>query len=225
MNHCKDCKFRSALFDKLTDEELSLISESKQTYNVSKGSTIYKAGQPIREFVYLVDGLVKLQKVSKDGRAQIVSIAQPLDFVGLLTVFSNEDYQYTITTLVDSTFCRIDLDIMRKVVSSNGQFALDILKYVSKISDEIIRHTYAINSKNLRGRIAMILLDFANKHFQSDSFSLPISRKELAEIIDMTPENVIRILSEFRRDGLVNVKGKHIEILNRNLLEKIRDLG
>jgi len=225
MNHCKDCKYRSPLFDKLTEEELDYVSANKKTKVIPKGTSICIAGEPIREFVYLVDGMVKLQKVNRDGRAQIVSIARPLDFVGLLTVFSNENYQYTITTLVDSTFCEIDLGVMRKLAAENGQFALDILKYISKVSDEIIRHTYAINSKNLRGRIAMILLDFANRHFKSDSFTLPVSRKELAELIDMTPENVIRILSEFRRDSLVNVKGKHIEILNRSLLEKIRDLG
>ncbi len=225
MDYCKTCKYRSHLFDKLTDEELEIINENKRTYQVSKGDTICVAGEPINEFMYLVEGLVKLQKINKDGRAQIVSIARPLDFVGLLTVFSNQNYQYTITALVDSRFCKIDIDVMRRIAAGNGQFALDILKYISNISDEIIRHTYAINSKNLRGRIAMILLDFANKHFDSDTYTLPLSRKELAELIDMTPENVIRILSEFRRDELVNVKGKHIEIQNRKLLEKIRDLG
>jgi CRP/FNR family transcriptional regulator len=225
MDYCKTCKYRSHLFDKLNDEELEVINDNKQTYLISKGDTICVAGEPIKEFMYLVEGLVKLQKINKDGRAQIVSIARPLDFVGLLTVFSNENYQYTITALVDSRFCKIDIDVMRRIAAGNGQFALDILKYISNISDEIIRHTYAINSKNLRGRIAMILLDFANKHFDSDTYTLPLSRKELAELIDMTPENVIRILSEFRRDELVNVKGKHIEIQNRKLLEKIRDLG
>ncbi len=225
MSNCKTCKFRSPLFDRLSDAELEIIDSHKKSFTVPKGTEICTIGQPIREFIYLVEGIVKLQKINRDGRQQIVSIARPKDFVGLLSVFSDQTYQYSITTLVESTFCRIDLNIMRKVAAENGQFALDILKYISKVSDEIIRHTYAINSKNLRGRIAMILLDFANKHFQSDTFTLPVSRKELAELIDMTPENVIRILSEFRRDGLVNVKGKHIEILNRKMLEKIRDLG
>ena len=225
MDYCQNCKYRSHLFDKLTEEELKIVNDNKQTCLVSKGDTICVAGEPIREFMYLVEGLVKLQKIDKSGKSQIVSVARPLDFVGLLTVFSNQNYQYTITALVDSRFCKIDINVMRELAAKNGQFALDILKYISNISDEIIRHTYAINSKNLRGRIAMILLDFANKYFDSDSFTLPLSRKELAELIDMTPENVIRILSEFRRDDLVNVKGKHIEILNRKLLEKIRDLG
>ena len=225
MDYCKTCKYRSQLFDKLNDEEIEIVDTNKTSFSILKGETICVAGQPINEFVYLVEGLVKLQKINKDGRAQIVSVARPLDFVGLLTVFSNQNYQYTITALVDSRFCKIDIDVMRRIAAGNGQFALDILKYISKISDEIIRHTYAINSKNLRGRIAMILLDFANKYFESDTFTLPLSRKELAELIDMTPENVIRILSEFRRDDLVYVKGKHIEIQNRKLLEKIRDLG
>jgi len=225
MDHCINCKFKAVLFDKLTDEELEIVNKNKKSFAIPKGETICVAGQPINEFIYLIEGMVKLQKVNKDGKAQIVSIAQPLDFVGLLTVFSNQDYQYTITSITDSRFCKIDINVMRRLAASNGQFALDILKYISNISDEIIRHTYAINRKNLRGRIAMILLDFANKYFNSDSYTLPLSRKELAELIDMTPENVIRILSEFRRDGLVNVKGKHIEIQNRKLLEKIRDLG
>jgi len=205
MDYCQNCKYRSHLFDKLTEEELKIVNDNKQTYLVSKGDTICVAGEPIREFMYLVEGLVKLQKIDKSGKSQIVSVARPLDFVGLLTVFSNQSYQYTITALVDSRFCKIDINVMRELAAKNGQFALDILKYISNISDEIIRHTYAINSKNLRGRIAMILLDFANKYFDSDSFTLPLSRKELAELIDMTPENVIRILSEFRRDDLVNV--------------------
>jgi len=72
---------------------------------------------------------------------------------------------------------------------------------------------------------ALVLSDFAETVFASDSFDLPISRKEIGELIDMTPENVIRILSEFRRDGLIHLKGKHVEILNKHTLLKIRDLG
>ncbi len=222
---CKNCQFRSHLFDKLNQEELDFIHRNKQTTAVKKGAIVNKSGDPIREFVYLVEGLVKFQKIGKNGKEQIVSIARPLDFVGLLSVFSKDSYEYTVTALVDSVVCRIDIESMRKMVQMNGQFSLDILKYISNISDEIIRHTYAINSKNLRGRIAMLLVDFADKYFGSTSFDLPISRKEMAEMIDMTPENVIRILSEFRRDGIVNVRGKHIEILNMSLLSKIRDLG
>jgi CRP-like cAMP-binding protein len=119
----------------------------------------------------------------------------------------------------------VDTDLMKKFVSVNGNFALDIVKHISRVSNEIIRKTYAINSKNLRGRIAFVLTDFADNIFKSDSFILPVSRKEIGELIDMTPENVIRILSEFRRDNIIHLKSKQVEILNKSMLLKIRDLG
>lgn len=225
MEKCKNCKYKSFLFDKLTEEELNEISQSKKTVFVSKGDMVYREGEPISSFVYLVSGLVKLHKMDRFGKDQIVSVAKPMDFVGLLTLFSSSEYKYSVTALQDSTLCLVDLDLMRKYIAINGQFALEVMKHISKISDEIIRKTYAINSKNLRGRIALVLSDFSDVIFKSDIFDLPISRKELGELIDMTPENVIRILSEFRRDGLINLKGKHVEILNKNMILKIRDLG
>ncbi len=223
--HCKNCKFKSQLFDKLNDEELAIVYKNKTSINIKKGAVINKAGDPIREFTYLVDGLIKLQKIGRNGKEQIISIARPFDFIGLLSIFSKDTHEYTITAITDCAICKINIDTIRRLVQSNGLFSMDILKHISLVSDEIIRTTYAINSKNLRGRIALMLLDFSEKHFHSTSFDLPISRKEMAEMIDMTPENVIRILSEFRRDNLVNVRGKHIEIMNLSLLTKIRDLG
>lgn len=224
-NNCQNCQFRSHLFDKLNDEELAFIHKNKNTQIVKKGAIISRSGEPIREFIYLTEGLVKMQKIGKNGKEQIISLARPLDFIGLISVFTNEVYEYTITALVDSVICKINLDSMKKMISMNGQFSLDIIRFIGNISGEIISNTYAINSKNLRGRIAFLLIEFSEKYFNSMAFDLPISRKEMAEMIDMTPENVIRILSEFRRDGLISLRGKHIEIFNMSLLAKIRDLG
>ena len=225
MENCKNCKFKSYLFDKLSSEQLTEVTQSKKTVFVSKGDVICREGESISSFVYLVSGLVKLHKKDRFGKDQIINIAKPLDFIGLLTVFSDKEYQYSITALQDSTMCFVDLNLMKKYVRTNGDFALEVMKHISKISDEIIRKTYAINSKNLRGRIALVLSEFSDVIFKSDIFDLPISRKELGELIDMTPENVIRILSEFRRDGLIYLKGKHLEILNKPMILKIRDLG
>jgi len=222
---CKHCKYKSYLFDKLSERQLDQISKTKKTVTVSKGEMVCREGEPINSFVYLVEGLVKLHKIDRFGKDQIVSVAKPMDFVGLLTLFSDTKYKYSITALQDSTLCFVDTDLMKKFVSVNGNFALDIVKHISRVSNEIIRKTYAINSKNLRGRIAFVLLDFADNIFKSDSFILPVSRKEIGELIDMTPENVIRILSEFRRDNIIHLKSKQVEILNKSMLLKIRDLG
>ena len=222
---CKNCQFRSHLFDKLSDEQLEIIYKGKKSTPIKKGDVIINAGEPIREFIYLVDGLVKLQKIGFKGKEQIISIARPMDFISLLSVLSKDTYEYSITALVDSVVCRIDLNIMRQMLRENGEFSLDILRYISNAADDIINHTYSINSKNLRGRIALLLVEFSEKYFNSNEYTLPLSRKEIAEMIDMTPENVIRIMSEFRKDGVIKLRSKQVEIVNMSLLKKIRDLG
>lgn len=225
MEHCTDCQYKAPIFNKLSTEEFSKVEENKLIKCYNKGEVVFSINEPINEFVFLCSGLVKLSKINKYGKEQIVTIARPSDMVGLLTVFSNPKYQYTMTALVDTKVCFVDINLFRELTLTNPQFAIEVLKSISVTSDEIIRYTYAINSKNLRGRIALIMLDFAENIFESPQFELPLSRKELAEMIDMTPENVIRILSEFKRDDLIRVKGKSIELLNIRMMEKVRDLG
>ena len=59
----------------------------------------------------------------------------------------------------------------------------------------------------------------------SNEFVFPISRREIAELIDMRTENVIRIMSEFRKDGLIKINGHIIEIINQEMLQKVSEVG
>ena len=96
---------------------------------------------------------------------------------------------------------------------------------MSKMNDDIIENRFEISRKNLRGRIAYILIYFSNHIYQTDDFDMPISRREIAELIQMTTENVIRILSEFRKDGIIKIDGKRIYLLEPERLENICKLG
>jgi CRP/FNR family transcriptional regulator len=175
--------------------------------------------------MYLKFGLVKLFKQGTNGRDQIISIAQPRDYVSLLTVFSNATHQYSIAAIEDSIICSFEADPFKNLIKKNAEFGLSILEKLSNTSDDIIKNTFEIKKKHLRGRIAFILLDFAENIYHKDSYELPISRREIAELIEMTTENVIRILSEFRKDGIIGIDGKRIEILNKSLLHKIAEHG
>ena len=90
---------------------------------------------------------------------------------------------------------------------------------------KIIKNRINICSKQLRGRIAYLLVYFAKEIYINTKFNLPITRRELGELIDMSTENVIRILSEFRKDGLIRIQGNQIEILNFDMLKRISKFG
>ncbi len=225
ISNCKDCIYRSWAFKNLTDDELKLINEKKVEKFYRKGENIYLEGESIHSFLYLQNGLVKLYKTESNNKEHIISIAKPKDFIGLLSIFSNQNHNYSISAIEDSVICFVDLDLIKTFIKTNGDFAIDFFEKISKLSDSIIKTRIDINTRQLRGRIAYILLFFAQNIYNSENFSLPVSRKEIAELIDMSTENVIRVLSEFRKDGLIQIEGKNIEINNIDRLQKIYDLG
>ncbi len=223
--HCKTCVYKNLLFGNLNAEDLYYINKSKREIEFKKGELISEEGAEIKSFLYLKKGLVKLFKKNPLFKDQIISIAKPRDFISLLSIFSQSTYKYSITALEDTVVCSVDLDALKTVISRNGEFAIEILNKMSKMYDDIIETRFEINRKHLRGRIAYILIYFSNHIYQSDDFDIPISRREIAELIEMTTENVIRILSEFRKDNIIKIDGKRIYLLEPERLENICKLG
>lgn len=225
VSHCKTCVYKNLLFGNLNTEDLNYINKSKQEIAFKKGELISGEGAEIKSFLYLKQGLVKLFKKNPLFKDQIISIAKPRDFISLLSIFSQSTYKYSITALEDTVVCEVELEALKKVIERNGTFGLEILNKMSKMYDDIIETRFDINRKHLRGRIAYILIYFSNHIYQSDDFDMPISRREIAELIEMTTENVIRILSEFRKDGIIKIDGKRIYLLEPDRLENICKLG
>jgi len=222
---CSQCVYRTWAFNRLTSDELQTIEDNKQEIYFYKGEAICYEGQKIEHFLYLRTGLVKLFSTGKNEKEHIISIGKPLDFISLLNIFSNEHHIYTITAIESSVVCFVDLDIIKKLIRQNGDFALEFMEKLSKVSDDVIKTRLNINTRQLRGRIAYILMFFSSHIYGKADFELPISRKEIAQLIDMSTENVIRILSEFRKDGLIDIEGKHIRIKNADKLNRIYELG
>jgi len=223
--NCVDCQLKSMLFKQLNDTELDFINQHKRTLSFKKGEIIIREDSVVDQIMYLKFGLVKMFKNGNNNKDQIISIAQPRDYVSLLTVFSNATHQYSIAAIEDSIICSFAAEPFKKLIQNNADFGISILEKVSHTSDEIINNTFEIKSKHLRGRIAYTLLDFSENIYHKDTFDLPVSRREIAELIEMTTENVIRILSEFRKDGIIGIDGKKITILDIERLKTISDLG
>jgi len=224
-SHCNTCVYKNLLFGNLNTEDLNYINKSKREIAFKKGELISEEGTEIKSFLYLKQGLVKLFKKNPLFKDQIISIAKPRDFISLLSIFSQSTYKYSITALEDTVVCSVDLEALKEVIARNGTFGLEILNKMSKMYDDIIETRFDINRKHLRGRIAYILIYFSTHIYQSDDFDMPISRREIAELIEMTTENVIRILSEFRKDGIIKIDGKRIYLLEPERLENICKLG
>jgi len=222
---CELCELRELFMVNLDETNMSIICDGKVEKEYLTGETILKEGTLIKDFTYLKSGLVKLFRSDPSGKEQIITIAKPMDYVSLLSVFSNKHYNYSVTALEDSVTCNLKMDDIRSLITENGKLALNLLGKMSRVADTIILESLEIRKKHLRGRVAYLLIYFARSVFYAEEFELPLTRKEMAEYVGMTTENVIRTLSEFRRDGILKIYGKTIQIANMESLQSISEFG
>jgi CRP-like cAMP-binding protein len=222
---CANCDFREVIFSFLDDPTIEELCDHKEEQFFRKGEVINHEGEKITNFKYLKSGLVKLYRRTSTGEEQVITITRPFEFVSNMSIFSEERYQYSVSALEDSVVCMVKLEFVKQLFLKNGGFAMELLTKISMINDKIISQTLDIRQKNLIGRVAFVLLYFTNEIYNSKIFDLPVSRKEIADYIGMSTANVIRTLSDFKREGIIRIFGKTIEVVDVNKLEVISKRG
>lgn len=222
---CVNCEFRDVVFSYLDDDSIDELCNNKEEQFFRKGEVINHEGEKINTFKYLKSGLVKLYRRTSNGDEQVITITRPFEFVSNMSIFSEEKYQYSVSALEDSVVCMVNLDFIKSLFLKNGAFAMVLLTKISMINDKIISQTLDIRQKNLVGRVAFVLLYFTNDIYKSRVYDLPVSRKEIADYIGMSTANVIRTLSDFKKEGIIRVFGKTIEVVDLEKLEVISKRG
>ena len=222
---CEHCDFRDAVFSTLDNDTIMELCNFKEERSYLKGEIINHEGEKITDFKYLKTGLVKLFRRSLNGEEQVITITRPFEFVSNISIFSEVKYKFSVAALEDSVVCSVRLDHIKELFLKNGEFATTLLTKISAINDKIISQTLDIRQKNLAGRVAYILLYFTKEIFRSKIFEVPVSRKEIADYIGMSTANVIRTISDFKRDGIIKVVGKTIEVVDIDKLEIISKRG
>ena len=220
--NCQNCEINTIFFESLHDaKELEKYCIAKKEIAVPAGKRFIKQGDKINSFKYLKEGLIKLHRKSKSGSEQIISFGKPMDFVSIQNVFSKKKYSYSVTALEDSVVCMFELSTITDLIKTNGVFANKIIETTNRASNRILSNSLDLISKSMYGKVANVLLFFQEKVYFTYGFDLPVSRKEIAQYTGLSIESVIRVISEFRRDGLIKVYGKRIEIIDKEGLVSI----
>lgn len=223
--NCKSCVYRNLLYEMLSEEEYDKVNSSRTEIIFKRGEQMIGEGDKIKGFMYLRKGLVKMFKTNPQGRDQILSINKPGDFINLLSIFSNDTHQYSVTALEETHVCVVKFDTILELVISNSRFALRLMNRMSNIADEIIQKRFEIDQRQVKGRVAYMIRFLAEQIYHRNEFRMPITRRELGELISMTTENTIRTMSEFRKDGLIDMDGKNISIVDYDRFVKVCEMG
>lgn len=220
---CEACSSRLlGVFCTLEGNTLDEFDQHKTTNDYKKGQVIFYEGNQAYGLYCIFSGKVKLYKTGVDGKQQIVRITGPGDLLGYRAFFSDEPYHATGEVLEDATICCIDKNAFLSVLGKNAQLGLNIIKKLSKdlrVAEDLAT---SIAQKSVRERMAELILMLKEAYGKQTKkgfvIDLHLSREELAEMIGITQETAIRLLSEFKKDGLIEVKEREITVLNSKAL-------
>ena len=223
-NECRHCSVKSKAAKKLKDSETEALSFNCALTSFKKGDVLIKQGMLSTNVVYLRSGLIKLHIEGPYGD-QIVRIVKAPGYLGLPTTFGDKINQYSITAIDEVEACFIDITTFRNLLYSNPDFSYEIIIDICRNELEIYNRCVNRSQKQLRGKIADVILEMSGPIYDSDSFTLPISQEEIGNLIDSSRESVSRILAEFEKDKIISVSGKKIEIKKRESLLMISAKG
>jgi CRP-like cAMP-binding protein len=207
----------------LTDDEKIEMVNNKTDIDFSAGETIVKRGVIVSNVLFVTEGLVKIEMVN-DNKLFTIGIIQPHCFIGIICCFAFKNFDFTATALENSKVSFIDKEVFEKFIKTNGDFALSLIKHMSGVANGIFHRMARLSQKNIDGALSMLLLEFS-VIYNSKTYTLPVVRKELADMLGYSKESVINTLSKFNREGIIHVSDRKIEILDVPKLELISKLG
>ena len=227
--YCKYCiDNKNSVFNILSREEKKIISKNHTSFFFKKGKIIYKKGDIPKGLIYLSKGKVKIFKKGIADREQIIRMAKPLGFIGYRALFAKQNFNVSAIAIEDSTICIIEKDSLFKILKTNSNFSLSILKSMAIELGFSNSRTVTLTQKHIRGRLAESLLFLKDTYgFENDNETIKVylTRKEMANLSNMTTSNAIKVLSFFAEDKIISTDRRIIKILNLNKLEKISELG
>ncbi len=222
-----DCLIRSnSIFRHLTKEELDRVAYEKTVENYKRGNILYREGSRIAGFYCVQTGIIKIYKTGIDGKEQIIRFAKPGDIIGFRSVLTNELACTTAKVIEDTVVCFIPGDTLIYLVKNNGNFSMDLMRLTCMELGEANSYITDIAQKTVRERLAEVLIHLKHNFDLDDNKVLQISltREELANIVGTATESVIRLLSEFKQDGFIDLNGRKIKLLDVPGLMKVGNL-
>ncbi|HOK60601.1 Crp/Fnr family transcriptional regulator [Tenuifilum sp.] len=222
---CLLCNNKSECFRQLSDSQLDFANSNRAEISYRKGEMIAKQGNFYTHILYLQSGMVKVYKELPDGSNLILSIFGVGSLIGLPFLFKNQILDYSVAALDDTTICAIDRHAFEKLIHENGEFAAEVVNQLNQCTLYNYDRLVSLTHKQINGRFADTLLYLSRVVYKANPFNLTLSRKDLAEYTGVSVMSVIRAIKEFKNDGIIDISGNRVEILNFSQLERISRTG
>lgn len=212
----------------MNETDLQQLQKVTRSKRFVKGEFIFREGERSETLFVVNEGLIKLTKMSSEGKEQIVRLLFPGDFFGLFSILKNEDHYVNAETVGASTvICYIEKTDFLNTMEKNAGMSYRFLLAVNDRLYEADESVGFLGLMEVEQRLARALILFHDRMYaKNGTFTLPITKKDLASYIGSTPESVSRKLLSFMSQKLIRMNGRRqIQILELDLLKQVSGIS
>ncbi len=210
------------------DQKINTLNDLREfmkgydLHTYKTGETIYEVGKQGNYFFLVDRGVVKNHRIDDYGKELITSIYKEGDFFGNTSFSKNSPYEEYATAMEETRLYAVTKDELKDILIKNNKITLDLLDVlgdnISGIKEQLLEMAYG----SVRKKTARTILLFSQKIRRYPTQSIRISRSDLASVAGMASESLIRTLSDFKKEGLIEIEGRNIKILD---VEKLKNIS
>jgi CRP/FNR family transcriptional regulator, dissimilatory nitrate respiration regulator len=213
------------IFEGLPEDQLREIKKIAMSKSFKKGETIFSEGDPGNGFYVVAEGVVKIYKVSSEGKEQILHIFGMGEPFGEVPVFTGQPFPANAEAISGSRLLFFPREDFVDLITGNPSLALNMLAVLSMRLRQFTVQIENLSLKEVPGRLASYLLYLADEQDKDDTVSLNISKSQLASLLGTIPETLSRIFAKMTEMNLIAVSGRKIDLLDRSELVKLAEHG
>ncbi|RPH50093.1 MAG: Crp/Fnr family transcriptional regulator [Desulfobacteraceae bacterium] len=213
------------LFEGLPREQLNELRKITVSRRFTRGETIFSEGDPGNGFFVIAEGLVKIYKVSSEGKEQILHIFGVGEPFGEVPVFTGQPFPANAEALAKSHLLFFPRTDFVELITANPSLSLSMLAVLSMRLRQFTIQIENLSLKEVPGRLASYLIYLAGEQDGNNNIRLKISKNQLASLLGTIPETLSRIFSKMTDMKLIEVEGKNIKLLDRPGLITLSEHG
>ena len=216
------------IFSGLNEEELERLSKISRQKTYNKGEIIFFDTEPYMGFYITLTGLVKIYKISKDGKEHILHLISPFNTFAEVPLFENfgeefeENFRYPANSMAledDTRVILIPARQFRELLLSDNKICIKMVSGFAKRLRHMNHHIEELTLKDVTKRVAGFILTEQKKGKAQDAISLNISKNDLAAYLGTIPETLSRTLKKLQDEDMITVDGKVIKICDMDRLK------
>ena len=213
------------IFSGLTEGHLKEIKMVTVNKHLNRGELIFSEGDEGNGFFIVVDGQVKIFKLSSEGKEQILHILGPGESFGQVAMFAGRSFPANAEALAKTHLLFFPRNAFKGLISGDPQLAMQMLAVLSMRLRQFTIQIENLSLKEVPGRLASYLIYLAEEQGVEDRVDLPISKGQLASLLGTIPETLSRIFAKMSSQNLIEVEGRTIRMMDRMGLEELSEHG